>query len=425
MLGLGVLKQEIQADIEKHRQRLKEHAASSSLAIPIHLALGRLHERAGDTPEAIQEFAAAAVLYADYGNIAKAMAAAKMITRLDPGNNELFARLEELYVLRNSVTGSQLQAYQESLDSMESAEFEPETPEQNAPSVEIAVDVVAALRQIPMFAKLSVSELRGIEANSTLRQFAASEPVSVQDHAAKSLFVIIAGQVQVSGKGNDLRDTRLGTLSAGQTFGELALFDQRDPSISLCAEQESFVLEIPRSLFLKIARTRPEMLDLLKAQSRHRLLELALARVSLLRQLPPKAQRDIIARFQPISAEKNTALILEGAPCKTTYFLTSGEIGVYTSLLSGENEETSVESDRILLATLKRGDFFGEQALFADEPSSATVIALTDVTLFAFSQDDLADIVQKYPETQSVLNCDAFREEQRKKLARLNQTAPH
>ena len=423
MLGLGVLKQEIQADIEKHRQRLREHAAASPLAIPIHLALGRLHERAGDIPEAIQEFAAAALLYADHGNIAKAMAAAKMITRLDPDNNELFARLEELYVLRNSVSGSQLQAYQDSLASMEAAEFEPETSEENAPAVEATVDIVAALRQIPMFARLSVSELRGIEANSTLRTFAAAEPIVAKDITAKSLFVIISGQIQASGKDNDLRETRLGTLTDGQTFGELAFFDQRDQSLSLCAEQESLVLEIPRRLFLKIARTRPEMLDLLKAQSRHRLLELALARVSFLHQIPPKAQRDIIDRFQPMSVEKNTVLILEGAPCKTTYFLTSGEIGVYTSLLGGENEETSAESDRVLLATFRSGDFFGEQALFGDEPSSATMIALTDAMLFAFSQDDLADILQKYTETQSLLNRETFREEQRKKLAWLNQAA--
>jgi len=421
MLGLGALKHEIQADIEKHRQRLKEQAASSPLAIPIHLVLGRLHERAGDIPEAIQEFATAALLYADHGNIAKAMAAAKMITRLDPGNDELFARLEELYVLRNSVADAQLQAYQASLSEMETAETEPETPKQVAPSVQTALDIVAALRQIPIFAKLSVSELRGIEANSTLRQFAAKEPIVVQDQAAKSLFVIMSGEVRVSGKDNDLRDTSLATLSAGQTFGELALFDQRDPSVSLCAEQESLLLDIPRSLFLKIARTRPEMLEVLKTQARHRLLELALARVSFLRRLPLKAQRDVIAYFKPINAEKGTVLVLEGAPYTVTYFLASGEIGVYTSLLSGENEETSAESDRISLATLKSGDFFGEQALFSQEPSSATMIALIDVTLFAFSQDDLSDILQKYPEAQVVLNRDAFREEQRKKLARLNQ----
>ena len=53
------------------------------------------------------------------------------------------------------------------------------------------------------------------------------------------------------------------------------------------------------------------------------------------------------------------------------------------------------------------------------------MIAQTDVTLFAFSQDDLADILQKYPEAQTILNRDAFREEQRKKLTRLNQTANH
>lgn len=421
MLGFGALKQDIQADIEKHRQRLKEQAASSLLAIPIHIALGRLHERAGDIPEAIQEFAAAALLYADHGNIAKAMAAAKMITRLEPGNDELFARLEELYVLRNSVTDAHLQAYQESLSSMETAAIEPETPQQAAPSAQTVLDIVAALRQIPLFAKLSVSELRGVEANSTLRQFAANEQIVMQDHAAKSLFVIIAGEIRVSGKDNDLRDTCLGILSVGQTFGELALFDQRDPSISLYAEQESLALDIPLSLFLKIARTRPEMLEMLKTQARHRLLELALARVSFLRRLPLKAQRDVIAHFKPINAEKDTVLILEGAPCTTTYFLASGEIGVYTSLLSGENEETSAESDRISLATLKSGDFFGEQALFSQEPSSATMIAQTDVTLFAFSQDDLSDILQKYPEAQSVLNRDAFHEEQRKKLARLNQ----
>jgi CRP-like cAMP-binding protein len=87
------------------------------------------------------------------------------------------------------------------------------------------------------------------------------------------------------------------------------------------------------------------------------------------------------------------------------YLIKTGAVGIYTTLVeeSGGASVLKSDKDRLQLATLKEGDFFGEQALITKEPRSATVIALTDVQLLKFSIRDLAAVVKDYPRVGTLL----------------------
>jgi CRP-like cAMP-binding protein len=416
-------------EIEKYKRLLESLPRHSTQTIPIHLALGKLYERAGDKTAAIQEFAIFALFYADQGQIIKAMAAAQLIKRLDPQNEELLGRLEELYVLRRTVSDSQLQEYQESLNHIEelqSGQQEASAPAKDeiddagitAETADAAVDVISALKQIPVFAGLSVSELRGIHTNSTLRDFAANEPVITGGNVRRSLFAILQGSVKVLGKDKDQRETFLAALNAGSSFGEFALFGRIDPNLSVITEQACTILEIPREIVLKLAKIRPHVTEALKDLYRRRILDTALARVPLFSQLAPQDRRKIITYFKPVKAKQGTTLVREAEPGESMYFIIAGEVGVYTSLTeAGEGDETDTEAEPLLLATLKSGDFFGEQVLVTNEPRSATVTALTDVALLKFSKRDLAAVIQEYPWIESALQIEAFQNVMRKKLS--------
>jgi CRP-like cAMP-binding protein len=431
---LGTMRKELHAEIEKYKHCLQELPLSSALAIPVHFALGRLHQRTGDTAAAIQEFALVALAYADQGNILKAMVAAQMIKKLDPQNTELFARLEELYGLQRTVPDSQMQAYQESLqhlDALQSIPQESVAPEKetqqeapiSVPTPETTLDVVSVLQQIPVFGRLSVSELRGIYTHSVLRRFASQESIISSGDFRQALFAIVQGSVNVIGRDNDQRETIMATLPAGNSFGEIALFGEIDPTLSVAAAEPCTILEISRDLILKLAKTRPEMLDHLKDLYRRRILNLALARVSLLHQLTPQARQQLTTYFKPVKAEKGTTLVREAESNDSLYFVATGELGVYTAFVFGEEESDATPSaeDLVLLTTLKSGDFFGEQSLVSDEPNAATVTALTDVVLFQFSKHDLSAVIQAYPGIQAVLNIEAFKQERLKKLAKVKQ----
>jgi CRP/FNR family transcriptional regulator, cyclic AMP receptor protein len=55
------------------------------------------------------------------------------------------------------------------------------------------------------------------------------------------------------------------------------------------------------------------------------------------------------------------------------------------------------EGKNAVLATLKRGDFFGEMALLDGEPRSASVVAAQQCDLFLLYRKSFIDILERYP----------------------------
>jgi CRP-like cAMP-binding protein len=435
--GGNLDRQEIRAEIEKRKRMLDHYPQGSAQAISLHLSLGKLYERAGDKASAVQEFAIVAVSYADQGHMLKAMAAAQLIVLIDPHNEGILDRLKELYFHQSTVSDDQIHEYQESIKKIEALQRdqqeevsgdeqdEADETDISANPDEMNIDVVSSLKQMPLFEKLSLSELRGIQVHSALHHLSANEPVISGGNVKRSLFVVLQGSVKVLGKENDQRETCLATLHTGTSFGEFALFGRIDPTLSVIAESTCTVLEIPRTIILKLAKTRPFIPDILKDLYRRRILDTALARVPLFSQLSHQDRGKIVAHFKPVRAKQGTTLVREAEPGNSMYFIIAGKVDVYTSLTETEQHEPQgIEETPLLLATLKSGDFFGEQALVTNEPRSATVVAQTDVSLLRFTKTDLAAVIKEHPGIESELQIKAFQNRMRKNLMVLNQIAP-
>jgi cAMP-dependent protein kinase regulator len=135
-----------------------------------------------------------------------------------------------------------------------------------------------------------------------------------------------------------------------------------------------------------------------------RISDITLARVALFSHLEPPERRKIGEHLTPVNVRKGSTIITEGEIGDAMYVIKSGQVGVYTTLV--EEQGVSViqtDQERLHLATLQAGDFFGEQALITREPRSATIIALTDVELLKFTKRDLAVVVKHYPRLGTLL----------------------
>ncbi|MGB7567582.1 MAG: Crp/Fnr family transcriptional regulator [Chitinivibrionales bacterium] len=73
---------------------------------------------------------------------------------------------------------------------------------------------------------------------------------------------------------------------------------------------------------------------------------------------------------------------------RTFFIIVSGLVNVTVMTSEGKNA---------VLATLKRGDFFGEMALLDGEPRSASVIAARQCDLFLLYRRVFIDILQRFP----------------------------
>lgn len=115
------------------------------------------------------------------------------------------------------------------------------------------------------------------------------------------------------------------------------------------------------------------------------------ARLALLRSLPifaplsaPSLERPA-SRLIPTEAPSGAEIVRQGDPGDRFYVIESGEV--------------SVSKNSRQVATLERGDFFGEIALLREIPRTATVTAQTDTLLYALERDDFLESVTGHPQS--------------------------
>ena len=75
----------------------------------------------------------------------------------------------------------------------------------------------------------------------------------------------------------------------------------------------------------------------------------------------------------------------------------TGEIGVGAALIV--DGSITIQTSGHILATLSRGDLFGEVALATDETRTADAVAEKSTNLVFFMKQDLDDLIKQNPET--------------------------
>ena len=111
---------------------------------------------------------------------------------------------------------------------------------------------IAILKRIPIFAHLSYAELVKVVALTQLRRVEAGKVFIQEGEEGDELFVVLAGEVEVS-KGGDV----LATLKAGVHLGEMAMIDHATRSASVTAKTQVNLLVMRREEFFGVIRSEP------------------------------------------------------------------------------------------------------------------------------------------------------------------------
>jgi CRP-like cAMP-binding protein len=221
----------------------------------------------------------------------------------------------------------------------------------------------------------------------------------------QSLFAILHGQVGLKIEySRDKQHPLHMTLETGDFLGEHAFFRQDDISFSTITKTACTIAEIPKVAFALLSKKYISISDSLKQTYKQRCFPPMLACMPLFSNLTDHERQDIAKHFFTMDVRKGNIIITEGEHDESLYFIRDGEVSVFTTLIErGELQVIQVEQERLRLATLKAGDFFGEGAFFTKEPRSATVSAVTDVKLLKLPQRYLANILTDYPQVDVLL----------------------
>jgi CRP-like cAMP-binding protein len=114
------------------------------------------------------------------------------------------------------------------------------------------------LRQVPLFSELQKKQLRSLAKWTTSRSFQPGQVIVEEGQAGIGLYCIESGRVKVTQK-TASGERELREMGPGESFGELALLDNRPRAATITAIEPTTCIMLDKGQFLAELRTYPEI----------------------------------------------------------------------------------------------------------------------------------------------------------------------
>jgi hypothetical protein len=125
---------------------------------------------------------------------------------------------------------------------------------------EISVpDKILHLRRIRIFEGLSITELAAVASITEEIVFQPGETVIKEGEPGETMYLIIEGEVSVNKAQEQGREIELDRISAGDYFGEMALFEDIPRSATIRTQKETHLLMLHKREFAEIVREYPQI----------------------------------------------------------------------------------------------------------------------------------------------------------------------
>lgn len=115
------------------------------------------------------------------------------------------------------------------------------------------------LRNIPLFAELSIQQLRSITSISKLKQFRKNEVLFREDDFYKGFYVLLKGIVKVYKVSSSGKESVVHIVRPLNAFADIPLFEGGNYPVNAEALEDSLALLIPKEKFLDLIRNEPEI----------------------------------------------------------------------------------------------------------------------------------------------------------------------
>ncbi len=133
----------------------------------------------------------------------------------------------------------------------------PLTPDVRSMVGEDRARIRATIARAPLFAALPISAIEDLTARITVRKVPVGSAVVAQDEPGDAMFVIMSGRIKVVMFGESGREVTLSLLRAGDSFGEMSLFDQGPRSAHCLAIEPTTLLALTRDELMRHIQAHP------------------------------------------------------------------------------------------------------------------------------------------------------------------------
>lgn len=116
------------------------------------------------------------------------------------------------------------------------------------------------LKRVPLFTELNSDILIAIGEIVTEKNFPAGQHIFHENEMGDTLYIILAGEVEISKIFADKEKKVLSRLQVTEFFGEMSIFDDRPRSATALAVKDTTLLSIQKSQFRDLISEYPEIM---------------------------------------------------------------------------------------------------------------------------------------------------------------------
>jgi cAMP-dependent protein kinase regulator len=232
----------------------------------------------------------------------------------------------------------------------------------------------ALLAEVPLFSHVAPELLRELAARARWIGFRPGAVLIRQGDAGEEFFVLAEGLAEVRVEAPSGLQQVVALLRPRDGFGEVALIDSVPRTAGVRAVTRGVALAISRDDFFAATagKSAGDIVALIRGAH-------ALRATSVFADIRAEALARFIGAASVINAPKGQLVIRRGEPADRFYVAMSGGL------------EVLGPDDATVLASLGKGDPFGEVALLSDAPRTASVRAATEVSLLAWGREAFYD----------------------------------
>jgi ATP-binding cassette, subfamily B, bacterial HlyB/CyaB len=250
------------------------------------------------------------------------------------------------------------------------------------------------LASVDLLSALSRTEVERLAQSAQSRLLAFGDTVCTAGEVAEGLFIVKSGSIRVFAADGE-KEASLGVRKAGEVLGEMVMLRDYRHEWSARASGKTELLFIARNVIGPIVAGNPAARAFVAGRV---VISSAGGLISHLFDLKSKVDKSELEELtrsvgvKRVSAGKE--ILKQGArEDRRLYVVRHGEVRV---VLREEGQDYS-------LATLRKGETFGEKACLMRQEQAASVIANADTTLLVIPEKTVQLILERNPKVRSAL----------------------
>lgn len=181
---------------------------------------------------------------------------------------------------------------------------------------------------------------------------------------------VLTGKFGMKQNKEDIHLGRYAFVEEGESIGERITLTKTPSKHDYYALEPSIVLLLPKSRFLKLVETHPEIAEKAKHREEEQEKFHYVRKLSFFDELSPEEIKSILHSIELIKVPQGEFLFLEGEEGESAYIVRSGKIQIRT------------ENPRKIISIMKSGDILGEIAIFKQQKRLASAITAEDSELY-------------------------------------------